>query len=83
LQVTKLHQKNLRETECESDLNVDWLKGFVIEFAAVVADTWVSEHRLIKNMVVDTALKNAFGAVLVCMGRWCHPILCRHFFRNY
>lgn len=68
LEVTKAHQQNLRETECETDLKINWMNGFFIEFGAVVADTWVSEHRLIKNRVVDTAIKNAFGSLLVCFG---------------
>lgn len=68
LEATKAHQQNLRETECETDLKINWLNGFFIEFGAVVADTWVSEHCLVKNRVIDTAIKNAFGALLVCFG---------------
>lgn len=53
---------------CESDLNVPVYLGFLIEFVAVIYDTWFSLQLLLKNRFLDMLIKVINGGLLVVAG---------------
>ena len=53
---------------CLSDLNVPIYLGLLIEFAAVVYDTWFSVQRLFKIPILDLLVKVINGGLLVVSG---------------
>lgn len=53
---------------CTSDLNVPVYLGFLIEFVAVVYDTWFSEQVLLKIGILDLLIKVINGGLLVVAG---------------
>ncbi|XP_070212163.1 aquaporin-11-like isoform X2 [Littorina saxatilis] len=68
LEVNEEHCALLKRTACESDLHVPVVLGFLIEFSAVLYDTWLSHQQLVKSSVVDSIIKSINGALLVCAG---------------
>ena len=60
---------------CLSDLNVPVYLGFLIEFVAVIYDTWFSEQILLKIPILDLLIKVINGGLLVVAGIYhsqCH-----------
>lgn len=53
---------------CDSDLNVPIYLGFLIEFVAVVYDTWFSNQVLLKIKILDMLIKVINGGLLVVAG---------------
>ncbi|XP_025093607.1 uncharacterized protein LOC112563634 isoform X2 [Pomacea canaliculata] len=66
METTSHHKQLLRRTMCATDLKVSVTMGFVIEFAGVLFDVWLSAFRLFENSFLDRGIKVLNSCLLVC-----------------
>lgn len=67
--------KEYYKSFCSTDLNVPVYVGFLIEFVAVIYDSWFSSQTLTGHKQIDTILQIINGGLLVVGGKPAYNIL--------
>ncbi|KAK0041532.1 aquaporin-12, partial [Biomphalaria pfeifferi] len=62
------HHERYYETECESDLHVALLVGFLLELGACLSETWLGLQTVSAIRIVDELIKYVNAATMITLG---------------